>query len=158
MQVRTALFTTAVVIMAAASLSGCAAGVSKPGPARSASRHAAADSATNRSALPGAYLGAMAGPWSGPQIRPPSFELGADWSLVGLKWAHWTDAGAYGHGRYVESASAACPCTRYWAAVTLTDLRNHDGRAYFATMVITARHRKALRLVVNTRLGWWQEK
>jgi hypothetical protein len=100
----------------------------------------------------------MAGPWAGPEIRPRSFDLGADWSFAGLKWTQWTDAGAYGHGRYVESANAACPCTRYWAAVTLTDIRHHEGRAYFATMVITAKHRKALRLVVNTRLGWWQEK
>jgi hypothetical protein len=100
----------------------------------------------------------MAGPWAGPQIRPRYFDLGADWSLVELTWTRWTDVEAYGHGRYIESASAACPCTRYWAAITLTDIRDHDGRAYFATMEIMGKHRKALRLVMNTKLGWWQEK
>jgi hypothetical protein len=149
---------TAVVVMAAAAgLSACAPGVSKPDPAKSGSTHAASTRTTSKPTPSGAYLGAMAGPWLGPEIRPRYFDLGADWSLVGLKWTHWTDVEAYGHGRYIESASAACPCTRYWAAITLSSIRDHDGRAYFATMEIVGKHRKALRLVMNTKLGWWQE-
>jgi hypothetical protein len=158
MQVRTVLLTTAVIMAAATGLSACAAGASKPNPATSGSTHAAPARATSRPALPGAYLGAMAGPWAGPKVRPRDFDLGADWGLGGLKWTHWTHVQAYGHGLYQESASAACPCTRFWAAVTLTEVRSHDGRSFFATMEITGKHRKALRLVMNTKLGWWQEK
>ena len=108
--------------------------------------------------LPGAYLGAMAGRWAGPEQRPRYFDLGADWSIVGLKWAYWTQGQAYGHGRYIESAGASCPCTRYWAAITLAVVRSHDGQRYFATMEITAKHRRALRLIMNTTAGWWQEQ
>jgi hypothetical protein len=159
MRVNTVRFRTAIVAMVmAAGLSACAVGHALPAPPPPGSVHARQANATSTRKLPGAYLGAMAGQWAGPKIRPRYFDLGADWSVYLLKWAGWGQDAADGHGRYIESAGAGCPCTRYWATIALTHVKDHDGIRYFATMKITGEHRKALWLVMNTSLGWWREK
>jgi hypothetical protein len=158
MYVLMARFRTGIVaLLTAAGLSACAAGHAKPVPPRAAA-HAGQADATSAWKIPGAYLGAMAGQWAGPKIRPSYFDLGADWSIYLLKWADWTQGTADGHGIYIESAGAGCPCTRYWAAITLTHAKDHDGIRYFTTMKITGKHRQALWLVMNTSLGYWREK
>lgn len=155
---RTALVALAITIMTA-SLSACTAATAQHALARPSAAHArSAATIAPSSLLPGAYLGLMAGPWVGPMIRPRVFAIGADWSIFGLKWSQWTQSDAYGHGHYIESARAACPCTRYWAAVTLTQVRSHNGKLYFAVMEVTGKRRKALRFVIDTSHGWWKEK
>jgi hypothetical protein len=159
MHVNPARFRTPVAaIVTAAGLSACAAGHAPPAPPRPGPAHARQANATSTRERPGAYLGAMAGRWAGLRIRPRYFDLGADWSIYLLKWGDWGQDAADGHGRYIESAGAGCPCTRYWAAITLTHVKDHDGIRYFATMKIAGKHRKTLWLVMNTNLGLWQEK
>jgi hypothetical protein len=156
MLVRRVRFMMAIAAVAAvAGLSACTPGLVRRTSTHGGAAHTPSAAATSTPSLPGAYLGGMAGPWYGPRIRPQILDLGADWDIVSLRWTRWTRGEAYGHGRYIESAGAGCPCTRYWAAVTLTDVRTHDGRPYFATMEVTGRHRKTLWLAMNTRLGWW---
>jgi hypothetical protein len=107
---------------------------------------------------PGVYLGNMAGPWSGPSVRPRTLDLGADWSVNCLRWNHWGPHGASGHGIYGECADAGGPCDYYWAAITVTRVRMHRGARYFATMKITGRHQHTEWLAMNTKLGWWQPR
>jgi hypothetical protein len=108
--------------------------------------------------LPVAYLGGMAGPWGSPSVRPRNFFLGADWVISKLKWSSWTQRSAAGHGTYDACAGAAGPCTKFYAGITLTVVKTHHGTRYFADMKITGKHRKAMYLVMNTKLGWWVPK
>jgi len=150
----------AFLVFAAVSLTclsgACSGARTTDGSALPGSTQAVSARAASRPVLPGAYLGAMAGAWSGPEIRPSAFDLGADWSITRLTWTHWTSVSASGRGYYIASAGAACPCTRYWAAVTLTEVRDHAGHRYFARMKVTDDHRTPRLLVMNTRLGYWR--
>jgi hypothetical protein len=141
-RVRTAVLTTALT----AGL--CAAAVT---PAQ------AAQSAPARK-LPVVYLGAGAGPWAQPTVRPHQFLLGADYSIGPMHWTRWTQTTAVGHGRYLACAGASGPCTKFTATLTLTHVKVHRGTRYFATMKITGKHRKAAWLVMSASLGWWVRK
>ena len=110
--------------------------------------------------LPGIYLGAMAGPWYGPSVRPSSLLLGADWNILKLRWADWSPTRAYGHGLYDACTGPAGtpPCDKFSAAITVTHVRKHDGRQYFAIMKIAGKNRPVTWLIMNTKLGWWQQR
>ena len=108
--------------------------------------------------LPVAYLGAMAGPWGSPSVRPRTFLLGADWTISRIKWSSWTQRSAAGHGNYLACAGAMGPCTKFYAGITLTVVKVHRGTRYFADMKITGKHRKTMYLVMNSKLGWWVRK
>ena len=149
---------TAGVLVAA--VAGCAAGHARVTRARSPA--VAAQARTPRAAarvrgLPGIYLGAMAGPWYGPAVRPSSLPLGADWSIGRLRWTHWSQRRADGRGHYVACQGAGGPCDSFWVTIAASHVREHDGHRYFAIMKITGRHQRAGWLVMNTELGWWQQ-
>jgi hypothetical protein len=115
---------------------------------------------------PGVYLGAMAGLWYGPSIRPVDLDLGADWSISNLRWSSWSQRRAYGHGSYVESPDAGRPITKFEAAVTVMHVQVHYGDRYFAIMKITGihgqviygKHQRVLWLDMNTHWGFWQDQ
>jgi hypothetical protein len=90
-------------------------------------------------ALPGIYLGSMAGPWVGLKVRPPVLYLGADWTITKLRWADWTRRHADGRGYEVGCAGADGPCTRSWDTITLSRVRVHGGARYFALMRLDPR-------------------
>jgi len=111
-------------------------------------------------ALPGIYLGAMAGPWHGPSVRPSTLLLGADWSIQKLRWTAWSRRRADGRGFFDACTGPAGgpPCEKFWATITVTHVQEHDGSRYFAIMKLTARHRRAEWLAMNTKLGWWDQR
>lgn len=108
--------------------------------------------------LPGLYLGAGAGPWSGPKIRPKTLFLGADWNILKLHWTTWNARRAGGRGFYDACAGPAGgpPCVKFWGTVTATRVQRHHGHKYFAIMKVVGTRRQ-VRLVMNTKLGWWQQ-
>jgi hypothetical protein len=104
----------------------------------------------------GAYLGVMAGPWVGPDIRPRVFLLGADRGLGHLRWIRWTETSAYGYGVYSACANATSGCTKYRAAVSLTNVRKRDGKPYFDTMKIIGTGHQPLLLIMGS-FGFWAD-
>jgi len=119
---------------------------------------AQAATAVSARKLPVAYLGAMAGPWGSPSVRPHTFLLGADYTISKMKWSSWTQHSATGHGSYLACAGAMGPCVKFSAGITLTVVKVHSGTRYFADMKITGKHRKAIYLVMSSKLGWWVPK
>jgi hypothetical protein len=137
----------------------CTATQSVPGAsARTTHGSAAAQVKHTASAAsyPVIYLGSMAGEWADPSVRPPLLDLGADWDISGLRWADWGQDGAAGHGTYDACAGAGGPCDRFQAAITVTEVRKHDGTRYFATMKIIGRDQPTMWLVMNG-FGVWQQ-
>ena len=116
-----------------------------------------ARAATPARVLPGVYLGAMAGPWAGPKVRPRTLLLGADWTVEKLRWADWTQQHADGRGYVLDCQGGGGPCEHFWAAIRTWHVQEHHGARYFAIMTITGRHGHVTRLVMNTKLGWWQK-
>lgn len=110
--------------------------------------------------LPGLYLGAMAGPWYGPSVRPRLLFLGADWAIRYLRWTSWSQRRADGHGFEDGCMGPAGrpPCDKFWATITATDVRQHDGSRYFAVMKLTSRSGHVEWLVMNTKFGWWDQR
>ncbi len=150
----------AAALVAAAA--GCAAGhagaahARKPALTAHARRvHAATHTAQQ---LPGIYLGAMAGPWYGPSVRPRTMLLGADWTVGRIQWTDWTWRHADGRGYYVACQGAGGPCDNFWASIRVTHIQEHHGARYFAIMNITSGRGQVIRLVMNTELGWWQQR
>jgi hypothetical protein len=141
-RIRTAVLTTALT----AGLCAAAAGPAKAAPSAPARK------------LPVVYLGGMAGPWGSPSVRPHEFFLGADWVISRLKWSSWTQRSATGHGTYDACAGANGPCTKFYAGVTVSVVKVHRGKRYFADMKITGKHRKTMYLVMSSKLGWWVPK
>jgi hypothetical protein len=109
------------------------------------------------STYPVVYLGGMAGGWMGPSVRPRTLYLGADWTISGLRWADWGQQEASGHGTYDACAGAAGPCDRFWAAITVTDVRTHHGTRYFAAMKVTGTGQPTDWLVMDM-FGVWQRR
>jgi hypothetical protein len=110
--------------------------------------------------LPGLYLGAMAGPWHGPSVRPAVLPLGADWTIDHLRWASWSQQGAAGRG-YQDACMGPAggpPCDSFWATVTAAGVRQHDGSRYFTVMKLTSNRGRVEWLVMNTGLGWWNQR
>lgn len=134
-----------------AAVAGCAAGH-----ARVADVRGPAVAAQARR-FPGMYLGLGAGPWAGPKVRPSALLLGADWTVGKLRWTDWSRRHADGRGYYVACQGAGGPCDRFWAAIAANHVRDHDGSRHFAIMKITGRHQRVRWLVMNTKLGWWQQ-
>lgn len=145
---------TLAVVAASA---GCTAGTTA-GTIRAATHARTPAVVTHARKLPGIYLGAMAGPWYGPSVRPTSVLLGADWNISKLRWTAWNSRRAVGRGFYDACTGPAGgpPCDKFWATITATDVQNHDGARYFAIMKIVGKQRQ-VKLVMNTKLGWWQQ-
>ncbi|HYK32042.1 MAG TPA: hypothetical protein VEV63_08770 [Streptosporangiaceae bacterium] len=142
-----------------AMVAGCAAGqadaTQAPKPRAAHARTALLAAHARRP--PGIYLGAMAGPWYGPSVRPSSLPLGADWSIDRLRWTHWSRRRADGRGYFVACQGADGPCDNFWVTIAASHVLRHDGRRYFALMKITGRHQRVEWLVMNTTVGWWQQ-
>lgn len=114
--------------------------------------------AAHASGLPGLYLGSMAGPWyDGPRVRPAALLLGADWTISELRWTDWSRLRADGRGYEVGCQGARGPCHRFWAVVAAAHVRVHAGSRHFAVMKVTGRRQRVMWLVMNTKLGWWQQ-
>jgi hypothetical protein len=140
--------------LAAGRVSASPAAAARP----SVSPVAAGVSASARAAggLPGVYLGIMAGPWYGPEVRPRALDLGADWSVGRIRWADWTGRHADGRGYYGECAGAGGPCQYYWAGIRVWQVREHHGMRYFARMRITGGRGRVVRLVMTVGpSGMW---
>jgi hypothetical protein len=154
----TARRTVAAGVLVAA-VAGCAAGPARVAPAgrpEIAVQARTPQAAAQARRLPGASLGLMAGPWAGPAVRPSALLLGADWTVQRLRWTDWSRRHADGRGYYVACTGAHGPCDRFWAAIAASQVRDHDGRRYFAVMTITGRHQRIQWLTMNAKLGWWQ--
>jgi hypothetical protein len=104
--------------------------------------------------LPVVYQGMAI--WSDPSVRPHVLVLGADYDVAGLKWKDWRSHSASGHGRLDDCAGASGPCTKYRAVLTLTDVKLHHHRPYFAALKITGKHHRTRLLVM--RGGIWLRK
>ncbi len=141
----------AAAVLVAAS-AGCAARHTQATPSRTPV------TATRASKLPGIYLGAMAGPWNGPSVRPSELLLGADWTISKLRWTAWNQRSAEGRGLWVACSGASGPCDKFWAAITVSQVHEHDGARYFAIMRLAGRHHRVIWLVMNTAQGWWQQR
>ena len=135
--------TTIVTVAAVAALAAAAAGAlpAIAAPAAPASR------------TPVVYTQGMGAKWGGPARRPHSFGLGADFGITKMTWSSWTSKGAFGHGHLVACAGAAGPCAIFRAGVRLSTVKRHNGTRYFATMILTGKHRRTQRLVM--RHGAW---
>jgi hypothetical protein len=101
--------------------------------------------------------------WSAPRIEPRPFTLGLEWGVGWpggqgipghtMHWSTWSRSKGYGTG---EFWAALFPGVEYYyARVTLTNVKVHDGRRYFATMKIAANGRKTIWL--KMRGGIWVE-
>lgn len=146
--------------LAVAAVAGCAASHAQVTDTRRpavASHARALSGGTHARRLPGIYLGAGAGPWAGPKVRPRTLLLGADWTLGKLRWTDWSLRHADGRGYYVACQGAAGPCDKFWATIAASDVRDHAGSRYFAVMKLTRRNGHIIWLVMNTKLGWWQK-
>jgi hypothetical protein len=100
----------------------------------------------------------MDGHWAGPKVRPRALLLGADWTIAKIRWKHWTRRHADGRGYQYACQGAGGPCHNFWVRIRVWHVRKHHGRRYFAIMKMTHGHGKVTWLVMNTKLGWWDER
>jgi hypothetical protein len=84
--------------------------------------------------------GPFAGAWRGPQVRPHTIYLGADYWLDQMGWHTWSHGSAHGYGRSNAAAGAGYPLQRYRVTATLSDVRYHGSQPYFEKLVLTAPH------------------
>ena len=104
------------------------------------------------------YLGAGYGSWYGPKIRPKELILGADWEIQNIRWTDWAQVHADGRGYYDSCAGALGPCVRFSGAIRASQVMEHHGHPYFATMKITRKHGQVIWLVMNTLRGSWVQR
>jgi ABC-type transport system substrate-binding protein len=135
---------TTIVSMAAVAGLAAAAAVALP---------AAAAPAAPASRTPVVYTQGMGAKWGGPARRPHAIGLGADFGISRIAWSSWTNKGAFGHGHLVACAGAQGPCAIFRAGIRLSMVKQHKGTKFFATMVLTGKHRRTQRLVI--RNGAW---
>ena len=85
--------------------------------------------------LPVLYA-AMGQAWYSNGVRPRSIALGALWTVRKMSWSHWNSSSAYGSGKEVTGGydSKGQFTYRWWVRITLTDVKYHNGRPYYAKM------------------------
>src|SRR5207253_1325425 len=143
--VRRAIAATALMAVGAGLVTGCAGGAHarKPPAAVRASaspaaiRVPASPAAARVRRLPGVYLGAGSGPWSGPKIRPRELLLGADFTIDRIRWKRWTRRHANGRGHLLACQGAGGPCVHFWGRLRVWHVRKHRGHRYFAILKMT---------------------
>jgi hypothetical protein len=98
-------------------------------------------------------------------IRPGSMVLGTRWGFQRASWQHWNGASAYGNATEWAAAGAAGPEYRWPVRVTFSDVRHHDGRAYYSKLKLAgtpprgaARQgvKSVTHLVYRSVGGWFQ--
>lgn len=116
--------------------------------------------------LPGVYLGGGDGPWVGPKVRPHALFLGADFSIMRLRWTDWKKQRADGRGHWIACQGAGGPCQRFWAVIRVTHVQKHHGACYFAIMKVTGKHGQVINgkhgrviwMVMDPRFGFWVQQ
>jgi hypothetical protein len=89
--------------------------------------------------LPVLY-GSMGGRWHSNGVRPRGIALGALWTVNKMSWFRWNGSSAYGSGKEVAGGYDPKPFTdRWWVRITLTDVKYHNGRPYYAKMKMVGR-------------------
>lgn len=116
---------------------------------------AATATGASAASLPVIYSG-MGGRWANAAVRPHKFVLGAFYYMHDMSWSRWTGTGAVGRGKQVACAGASGPCNNYRVTITLTSVKLHNGRKYFATMKVAGAGHKTYVMVM--RNGFWQRR
>lgn len=104
--------------------------------------------------------------WTGMKARPSAFYFGQGAApyLFELKWKNWRAASAYGTGKlHIErvlcepTAAPGCTTTSVrWASVTLTTVKRHAGKRYFAKMTVRFWSKgKELTRRLTVKAGYW---
>lgn len=101
------------------------------------------------------------GKWGKPAVRPPKalFNLACEDGIRSIRWTYWRQASAAGRGKHLMFNGLGF--TPQPATITLSRVRVHDGRKYFAHLVInwTTRSGRHHREVYNWKhlmnLGWY---
>jgi hypothetical protein len=87
------------------------------------------------SSVPVVY--ATFGHFKSPTIRFRVMGLGALWGVNHASWKHWSSVSAYGRAREYVAASESGPEYKWKVHVTFSNVKRHNGRAYYSRMKIT---------------------
>ena len=100
------------------------------------------------------------GKWGIPEVRPARawFTLACEDGIRSIRWTDWGRASASGRGEHLLFNGIGFTPQR--AMIALSDVRVHDGRHYFARLVITwtargGRHHQESYNWKHTNLGWY---
>jgi len=100
----------------------------------SAPAQASSAPVTPASSLP-VLIGSMGGSWYSNGVRPQHMVLGALWTMHNMTWAHWNHSSAYGHGTEEAGGYNGKRFDYRWQVrITLSDVKTHHGRPYYAHM------------------------
>jgi hypothetical protein len=137
-----------------AGLAGLAAALAAVAGLAVAAMLSAGDPAASASAAPKVYVvtQSMGCCYLDPAIKPRTIVLGSEWGVGAdfgagiprgpMHWTTWSASKGYGTG---EFWAALFPGQEFYPArVTLTNVKVHDGRRYFATMKIAANGRTTI--------------
>jgi hypothetical protein len=102
------------------------------------------------------------GKWGKPAVRPSRawFNLACEDGIRSIRWTYWRRTSAKGDGKHLMFNGTGF--TPQPATITLSRVRVHDGRKYFAHLVIkwTTKHGSHHQETYNwkhTNLGWYWE-
>ncbi len=99
------------------------------------------------------------GKWGKPEVRPSRawFTLACEDGVRSIRWTQWRRASATGRGKHLLFNGIGF--TPQPASITLSRVRVHDGRKYFAHLVIKwitgGRHHQEIYNWKHTSLGWF---
>jgi len=100
------------------------------------------------------------GKWGKPEVRPSRawFSLACEDGIRSIRWTDWRQASASGRGKHLLFNGTGF--TPQQATIALSRVRVHDGRRYFAHLVIKwvargGRHHHEAYNWKRTSLGWY---